>query len=66
MVPVGGCVMAELATIFAVFAGTTGAIGLGVWYGTRYIEEQAKEGSISRDRPIVLPPPKHAESQSSL
>lgn len=57
--------MAEIAIIFSVVAGTTTAISAGVWYGTRYME-QAQDGT-SRDRPIVLPPPKlTTESQPSV
>lgn len=50
--------MAEIGTLAFVVAMTTGAIGMAVRFGTRFIDEAARDRSMVRDRPMVLPPPK--------
>jgi hypothetical protein len=53
----GGCIMAEIGTFAAALVMTASAIGMAVRFGTRFIDSAARD-RFSRDRPIVLPPPK--------
>ena len=49
--------MAEIGMFAAAVVVTASAIGMAMRFGTHFINESARDRSMIRDRPLVLPPP---------
>jgi hypothetical protein len=57
--------MAEVGILLAVIVATFSAIIAAMQYGTRHINDLARDSSIRRDRPMVLPPPKETSAPAA-
>ncbi len=55
--------MAELGTLAAVVGVVAATMGAAVRLGTHYyVDESARDRSMDRNRPLVLPPPSERQS----